>query len=77
MRETVLKTSAFQRQRVLKYDSYITNKCLLLTSYDYVDLEALEFCISNMIQWVLYTLRNKGTKAVTGAVPFQKVHACT
>ncbi len=21
-----------------------------------------------------YTLRNKGTKAVTGAVPFQKVH---
>ncbi len=24
-----------------------------------------------------YTLRNKGTKAVTGAVPFQKVHVCT
>ncbi len=24
-----------------------------------------------------YTLRNKGTKAVTGAVPFQKVHFCT
>ncbi len=25
----------------------------------------------------VYTLRNKGTKAVTGAVPFQKVHVCT
>ncbi len=24
-----------------------------------------------------YTLRNKGTKAVTVAVPFQKVHVCT
>ncbi len=24
-----------------------------------------------------HTLRNKGTKAVTGAVPFQKVHVCT
>jgi len=24
-----------------------------------------------------YTLRKKGTKAVTGAVPFQKVHFCT
>jgi len=24
-----------------------------------------------------YTLRKKGTKAVTGAVPFQKVHICT
>ncbi len=23
------------------------------------------------------TLSNKGTKAVTGAVPFQKVHVCT
>jgi len=23
-----------------------------------------------------YTLRKKGTKAVTGAVPFQKVHFC-
>jgi len=23
------------------------------------------------------TLRKKGTKAVTGAVPFQKVHFCT
>ncbi len=25
---------------------------------------------------VSFTLRNKGTKAVTGAVPFQKVHVC-
>ncbi len=25
---------------------------------------------------VVYTLRNKGTKAVTGVVPFQKVHFC-
>ncbi len=25
----------------------------------------------------LCTLRNKGTRAVTGAVPFQKVHVCT
>jgi len=24
-----------------------------------------------------HTLRKKGTKAVTGAVPFQKVHFCT
>ncbi len=26
---------------------------------------------------VSYTLRNKGTKVFTGAVPFQKVHVCT
>ncbi len=25
----------------------------------------------------IYTLRNKGTKAFTGAVSFQKVHVCT
>ncbi len=25
----------------------------------------------------VYTHRYKGTKAVTGAVPFQKVHGCT
>jgi len=25
----------------------------------------------------IYTLRKKGTKAVTGAVPFQKTHFCT
>jgi len=26
---------------------------------------------------IVYTLRKKGTKAVTGAVPFQKIHFCT
>ncbi len=29
------------------------------------------------VQAIQYTLINKGTKAVTGAVPFQKVHVCT
>jgi len=27
--------------------------------------------------YIHYTLRKKGTKAVTGVVPFQKVHFCT
>jgi len=30
-----------------------------------------------MVEKLHYTLRKKGPKAVTGAVPFQKVHFCT
>ncbi len=37
----------------------------------------LQFIIIHLFSTVIYTLRNKDTKAVTGAVPFQKVHFCT
>ncbi len=32
---------------------------------------------TDVIVEMTYTLRNKGTKAVTVAVPFQKEHFCT
>ncbi len=31
-------------------------------------------CLMSCLKW--YTLRHKGIKAVTVAVPFQKVHVC-
>ncbi len=48
----------------------MSNKCILIE-------ECLDICARKQDRNTKYTLRKKGTKAVTGTVPFQKVHFCT
>ncbi len=58
--------SRIQNKSFCLHNIYTCVYCVNLCIYKYTHMHVR-----------IYTLRNKGTKAVTGAVSFQKVHVCT